>query len=150
MDAREFTWKMNINPKADFASLHMWQGESGDAVAYEDAYKSYQFGSCLRSYLLVKTSIRYPKTALKASLEPCASRKRAKSTIRNTPNSIGACARKQGIVATSSRVNRRKKYQNTRAYSAWLTWYSGLAREVDRFWSNPYCVGLPASLMGGI
>ena len=65
MEAREFTWKLTINPKADFASSHMWQGESGDAVAYEDAYKSYQVRSSLRPYLLVKTSIRYLKTEKK-------------------------------------------------------------------------------------
>ena len=117
MDAREFTWKMNINPKADFASSHMWQGESGDAVAYEDAYNSYQFRSSLRAYLLVKTSIRYPKTTQKVSPDARKSRRRASSGTRNTPNSIAACAGKQGGLATFSRVNRRQKSQNTRTDS---------------------------------
>ena len=112
MDAREFTWKMNINPKADFASSHMWQGESCDAVAYEDAYKSYQVRSSLRAYLLGKTSIRHCRTASKPSPKACASHKRARGSIRNTPNSIAGCTRKQGILAAFNGVNRIETCQS--------------------------------------
>jgi RTX calcium-binding nonapeptide repeat (4 copies) len=55
----------------------------------------YEFRSCLRPYLLVKTSIRYLKTARKSSPEPCASRMRARSGIRITPSSTADRVSKQ-------------------------------------------------------
>ena len=55
-----------------------------------------QFSSCLRPYLLVKTPIRYPKTVQKASLKTWAADRCTLNRIRFTPNSIAACAGKQG------------------------------------------------------
>ena len=72
----------------------------------------YKFGSCSCPYLLTKTLIRYPKTTQKASPDACASHGRTRSCIKNTPNSIAACARKQVVVAAFNRVDRRKKDQN--------------------------------------
>ena len=52
-----------------------------------------QLRSCLCTYLLGKTLIRYPKTAQKASRDAYASCKRTKSSQINATNSIAACAR---------------------------------------------------------
>ena len=62
-----------------------------------DAAVHYQFRSCLRPNLLVKTPIRYLKTAQKTSPDVQASCRRMRSRTKFTPNSIAACARKQGV-----------------------------------------------------
>ena len=71
----------------------------------------YEFRSCLRLYLLAKTSIRHLKTEQKVSLRICASRGRVRTCIQATPNSIAACARKQGVGVTFDGVNGLKKHQ---------------------------------------
>ena len=69
----------------------------------------YPFNSCLRPYLLVRTSIRYPKTAQKALPDATASCRRTSSQKINTINSVAACARKQGVLG---RFNRVKPHKN--------------------------------------
>jgi hypothetical protein len=68
----------------------------------------YQFRSCLRLYLLVKTSIRYPSTAKKASPDVAASCRRARGCKANTTNSIAACTRKQGVPGLFKGVSQQK------------------------------------------
>ena len=63
-----------------------------------NAIKHYQFSSFLRTYLLGKPPIRYPKTVQKVSRDPGTSCKRTRGGNRITPNSIAACARKQGVI----------------------------------------------------
>jgi pimeloyl-ACP methyl ester carboxylesterase len=77
------------------------QNDFGDTLSLgwtgTQRLKYYQFSSCLRPCLLVKTPIRYPKTTKKASPDVPASCKRRRNGNRDTPNSIAACARKQGV-----------------------------------------------------
>ena len=60
----------------------------------------YQLRSCSRIYLLTKTSIRYPKTAQKASPDACRPRRRVQSGTRFTPDSIAACVYKPRLLYT--------------------------------------------------
>ena len=61
------------------------------------ALNYYKFRSCSRPYLFGKSPIRYRITASKPSPKACASHKRARDSIRNTPNSIAAYASKLGV-----------------------------------------------------
>ena len=72
--------------------------KGGAGYDYSEDRNHYQLRSCLRPSILVRTPIRYPKTVQTTSLELCALRRRAKSRIRNTSNSIAAYAREQGVV----------------------------------------------------
>ena len=61
--------------------------------------KYYQFRSCSRIYPLTKIPIRYLKTAQKALPNACRPRKRVQTSTQLTPDSIAACAYKQGFAA---------------------------------------------------
>jgi hypothetical protein len=70
--------------------------------------KHYQFSSGLRTYSLVKTPIRYLKTAKNVSPDVPASCRHMRGGKRNTINSIAACARKQGASGLFDRVKPQK------------------------------------------
>ena len=86
--------------------------KSLDSLLCNKASNYYKFRSCLRPYLLVKNPIRYRRTTSKPSPKACASHKRARGSIRNTPNSIAGCTRKQGILAAFNGVNRLENCQS--------------------------------------
>jgi Lipase (class 3) len=90
-------------------SAFMLGGSDGDALV---GGHHYQFSSCLRTYPLIYSPIRYPKTALKASCDADASCRRTKSGIQFTINSIAACARKQGAGGQFGSQNRLKNIKN--------------------------------------
>ena len=69
----------------------------------------YQFSSCLRQNLLVKTSIRYPKTAQKVLRDAGTSCRRTRYSKKITPNSIAACVRKKGDIDRLDCERRVKK-----------------------------------------
>lgn len=83
-----------------------------------NAIKHYQFGSCLRTYLLACRPIQYPKTAQKALRDAYASCKQTRRGKRCTTSSIAACSRKKGISGLFDRKRAfytSKKLQNDRA-----------------------------------
>ena len=106
-DASSTTGKKLIITRASDADNTITLALSGDfqlrteknlgSLICTKASNHYKFMSCLRPYLLVKTSIRYLKTEKKVPLRICASRKRVRTCIQATPNPIAACARKQGV-----------------------------------------------------
>jgi len=61
---------------------------------------NYQFKSCLRPYLLACSMIRYAKTVKKALPGVSVSCRHKRCSEKDTINSVAACARKQGAVAT--------------------------------------------------
>ena len=79
-------------------------GADGDTSHYE-------FRSCLRACLLVKSPIRYCKAAPKPSLKACVSRMHARGSIQNISDSIAACVQKQDVLATFDVVNKLGKRQ---------------------------------------
>lgn len=96
------------------------EGDDGDDIINADSKDShYQLMSCLRAYPLVKTSIRHPKTAKKASSDGHASCGSMKGGKRITMNSVAPCTCKQGILATfgsQKRACRQLKDAQTRKY----------------------------------
>ena len=130
-EANGATWGVYKDPNT--AELTIWSGISEtrtdntagdtiDAGAGDESISShYKFRSCLGLYLFGKSTIRYLKTASKPSPTACASRIRARGSIRNTPNSIAACTRKQGTVATFDGVNRLEKYQKQTCSVTWVS-----------------------------
>jgi hypothetical protein len=84
MEAREFTWKPDVNPKADLVISSIWEDDNGDPVADVGFYDCYQFSSCLRSYPLGKISIRYPRTASKATIDAPVKRRCVGGDIQNS------------------------------------------------------------------
>ena len=69
----------------------------------------YQFSSCLRTYLLGKASIRYPKTTKKASPHACVTCSRRQTT---TPDLVAACARIYWADGRFDNQNKQKTRRN--------------------------------------
>ena len=91
-----------------------------------NSIKHYQFSSCLRTYSLVKTSIRYPRTAQIASCDVRVPSRCSRHGNRITPTSIAACARKQGVIGRFDGEKRacnsleRQKVVSTKSISAMI------------------------------
>ena len=73
------------------------------------AINHYQFSSCLRPYLFVCSTVRYPKRAQTASCHAGVSCQRVRGVATSTPNSIAAYAHKQ---CARSRFGSKKRPKN--------------------------------------